>query len=46
MTKLFNLVKVKKGSTQPLSPPQKTKFVRFKLVNDGKFNDFGKYVGV
>jgi hypothetical protein len=40
------MVKTEKGSTQPRSSPQKAKFDRFKLVNEGKFKDFGNNVGV
>ena len=42
MVKLFKLLKTEKGSARStLSLAQKAKFVRSKLVNVGKFKDFG-----
>jgi len=46
MTKLFNLVNAEKGSAQAFSLPQKAKFSRSKVVNKGKFKDFGNNVFV
>ena len=44
MIKLFNSVKAEKGSAQPFSSPQKVKPTRPKLVNTGKFRDFGNII--
>jgi len=45
MVKLFKLVKAIKGSAQStLSLAQKVKLYRSKLVNAGKFNDFGNNI--
>jgi len=45
MVKVFKLLKVEKGSARSaLSLAQKAKFVRSKLVNSGKFKDFGNNI--
>jgi len=44
MTRLFNLVKVKKDSARPFSPLQKAKFVSSKVVNAGKSRYSGNNV--
>jgi hypothetical protein len=45
MVKLFKLLKVVKGSAHSaLSPAQKVKLVKSKLVRAGKFRDFGNNV--